>query len=165
VQEERDRQVVGELTDGLVILQLRAGAGGGNPNRISMHGKKSNFVDKVQFDPLDLQGKIGINEPSQAYFKGGYIPKGKAFVVKQIEYWGTAAGDSNGHGQFKLVVAGAVIRDEREVAQVRRATWRGTLIVHAGEEGEVYLEVANSSRGEARIKGQVIDEKLVNKPR
>jgi hypothetical protein len=164
-EELKERRRVGEFTSGLVVLQLRAGAGGGNPNQITMHGKKSAYVDKIQFDPLNLQGRIDINETSRAYFKGGYIPKGKVFVVKKIDYWGTAAGDSNGHGQFKFVVAGVVIRDESDTAQVKRASWKGTLVVHPGEEGDVYLEVANSSRGEARIKGYVVDEALADPAR
>ena len=37
-----------------VLLQLRAGAGGGNPNRIDMNGSTSIYVDRFSTDPLSF---------------------------------------------------------------------------------------------------------------
>jgi hypothetical protein len=156
----KERRRVGELKRGSVLLQLRAGAGGGNPNQIFMHGKKSIYVNEVVDAPLDLSGDIDINEGSRAYFEGGYVPRGKVLVVTRAEYWGTAKGDSNGHGEFKLLVAGKEIVGVRNQDKVDRMTWKGRLTIRSGDENTVYLEIANSSRGTVRIKGYLVDEEF-----
>lgn len=154
----KERRRVGELQRGLVVLQLRTGAVGGNPCRIFMHGRKSNHVDEVTASPLNLEGEINTSEAARAYFQGGYIPRGKVFIIKWAEYWGTAQGDSNGHGEFKLVLGDKEIEGVRDQEKVARTTWKGTLAVKAGDEAKVYLEVANSSRGMVRIKGYLVEE-------
>ena len=141
-----------------VILQLRAGAGGGNPNTINMLGKASMYVDRVMSSRLDFKTKVTSNDDAHAYFEGGRIPRGKVFRVTRIEYRGSARGDSNGHGEFILRVLGTVIVKERDSKKRIKGVWKGSIDVRPGDESKVVVKVANSSTADVRITGELIDE-------
>src|SRR5262249_7097118 len=91
------------------VLQARSGAGGGNPNSIDLPGKVSIYVDHVEARPLDFSQPPTSRDESHVYFEGGHVPGGMAFVVTEASWSGSSAGDSNGHGELKLVVAGKVL--------------------------------------------------------
>ncbi len=88
------------------------------------------------------------------------------FLLTSVEYEGYAAGDTNGPGHFELRVGGA------EIAQIARRsvreeppgtvkdTWRGRRAIKPEEFRETYLEVSNSSQGQARIRGMVVPERF-----
>lgn len=136
-----------------VVLQLRAGAGGGNPNRIALHGQTSVYVDRLESAPLDFTRPPESSDDSLAYFEGGLVPAGQAFVVTSARWWGTSAGDSNGHGELKLVVANETLVAEVDGEGPNQGVWSGRLVVRPGEESRTYLEIANSSAGDALLTG------------
>lgn len=158
-QEHLHRKKVGELSRGYAVLQVRAGAGGGNPNAVYLNGKTSNYVDAVSKTPLRLGGPVDMHEKATAYFQAGHVPRGKVFVIKSIEYWGTAQGDSNGHGEFLVRVPGVLIEQVKDAETVPRKKWKGRVVVRPGLEDQVCLEVANSSQGEAIFRGVLVEEK------
>ena len=144
-------------TEHRVVLQLRTGAGGGNPNRIDMVGHTSRYVDRVSATPLGMEDDISMRDPSVAYFAGGKIPDGMKFVVTQVNFFGTAAGDSNGHGEFILQVGDASIANVYDVDEPTTGVWTGLVEVEAGDESTVFLEIANSSVGDAEILGYLTE--------
>jgi RNA polymerase sigma factor (sigma-70 family) len=135
------------------VLQARAGARGGNPSTVDLRGKTSIYVNRVALAPLDVTTPPGIQEESLVYLEGGHVPAGQVFVVTRAQWQGSAAGDSNGHGEVKLVVAGEELVDEVDVAQPFSGTWAGALRVVAGEESRTYLEIANSSMADVLLTG------------
>lgn len=135
------------------VLQARAGARGGNPSTVDLRGKTSIYVNRVMLAPLDVTTPPGIHEESLVYLEGGLVPAGQVFVVTRARWQGSAAGDSNGHGEVKLVVAGEKLVDEVDVAQPFSGTWAGALRVAAGEESRTYLEIANSSMADVLLTG------------
>ncbi len=161
-QEHLHRKRIGELSRGYAVLQVRAGAGGGNPKVVHLNGKTSNYVDTVSKTPLKLGGPVNMHEKATAYFQAGYVPRGKVFVIKSIEYWGTAQGDSNGHGEFLLRVPGVLIEQVKDAEAVPRKKWKGRIVIRPGLEDQVWLEIANSSQGEAIFRGVLVDEKYAD---
>ena len=148
----------------VVVLQVRAGAGGGNPNRIDMLGRTTAYVRRVSPEPLSFDRPPHARDPSTAYFSGGRVPPGKCFVIQKVSFRGTAAGDSNGRGAFVPRAGRTEVANERDVPVVAGGKWEGRIEVRPGEEGSVYLEVANSSAGDVRIEGEIVDEPGQRKP-
>jgi hypothetical protein len=140
-----------------VLLQVRAGAGGGNPNRIDMNGSTSIYVERFSSEPLSFERAVTMDDESIAHCTDGRLHAGQVFVVTQIAYHGTSVGDSNGHGEFLLVVAGEVVAHSRNSHLPTKGTWRGHIEVPAGTEKDVYVEVANSSTGSAEILGYLVE--------
>jgi hypothetical protein len=139
-----------------VLLQVRSGAGGGNPNRIDMNGTTSIYVRRFSKAPLDLDKPVSMQEESVAHCNDGRIPEGLAFVVTEVVYRGTSVGDSNGHGEFKLVVGGKVLAQSIDSHLPTSGTWRGRLEITRDRMHDVFLEVANSSTGSAEIIGYLV---------
>jgi len=139
-----------------VIIHVRAGAGGGNPNRVSMIGKASIYLDRMVNKPLSFDKPIAINERSVGYISGGHIPPDKKFVITRITYWGTAAGDSNGHGEFLIKVRGKTIVRAVDRKDPVKGVWRGKIFVSPGDEKTVFVEVANSSGGKVVLDGHFV---------
>jgi hypothetical protein len=75
-------------------------------------------------------------------------------VIEKISYQGTAAGDSNGRGEFLLSAGGTRIAHYPEVPLPFKEVWQGSIAIHSGEEDSVFLEVANSSTGDVLIEGR-----------
>lgn len=141
------------LAEPRAVLQARAGAKGGNPNRIDLAGKTSPYVDRVERLPLDLSQPPAMRDESLVHFVGGHVPAGQVFVVTRATWWSTAAGDSNGHGEFKLVVAGKLLAERRDAAEPESGAWAGLLRIRPGRESNTYLEIANSSAADVLLLG------------
>jgi RNA polymerase sigma-70 factor (ECF subfamily) len=135
------------------VLQVRSGAGGGNPNRVDLTGHTSIYVDRVAEAPLEFLAPPAMDDDSVVYFEGGHVPAGHAFVVTSVAYSGSSAGDTNGDGEFRLVVAGEVIFEVENGATALRDRWHGRLRIVPGEESRTYLEIANSSAGDVLLSG------------
>ncbi len=153
-----DDRATRAMKTGIVKLQLRAGAGGGNPNQISMAGDSSIYVDKVQWTPIAMTKTIDSNDESTAYYSGGFVPKGKVWLVNKVTYNGLAKGDSNGRGEFILRIAGWLIAHESQSPYPFNGTSWVHIVVHPGQERYVYAEVANSSECNVTIEGQLLAE-------
>ena len=141
------------------VLQVRAGAGGGNPNRIDLSGKKSIYIRRISDEQLSFDKPVRMKERAVAFYDGGLIPKNKVFVVTQVTYAGTAAGDTNGPGEFLVSIGGTKIVHERNKPGPIRGQWQGRIEIAPGQENTVYLEVANSSTGNVKIHGRFADRK------
>ncbi len=144
------------LTEPRVVLQVRAGSGGGNPNRVNMAGETSAYVDRVSQQELDITPPIESKEESVAYSRGGWIPEDYAFVVTRIRYEGSAAGDSNGQGEFRLMVGGKRIASYRNHKEPIVGEWTEPIELTSGQEAETYLTVANSSAGCVVLDGTLV---------
>ncbi len=136
-----------------VVLQGRTGACGGNPVTVDLRGRTSIYVDEVHEHPLDFSVTPTMRDDALIYFEGGALREGTAFVVTQATWYGTSVGDTNGHGRFKLVVAGETLADDCDAETANRGSWLGLLRVVPGEESRTYLELANSSTGDVLLTG------------
>jgi hypothetical protein len=136
------------------VLQARAGARGGNPNRIDILGHTSIYVDAVRDTPLDLSRVPAMRDPSEAYRVGGRVPDGQEFVVTKVTWRLDARGDSNGGGSARIVVAGEKLVARAATEAPDEGVWTGALVIRAGEESRTYVEVSNSSYAGAEIEGQ-----------
>lgn len=137
-----------------VRLQLRAGAGGGNPNRIDMAGEKSIYVDRISEVPLSFDKPVTMNDDSIAFFKGGMIPADKRFIITSVTWRGTAKGDTNGHGELIVSIGGTELVKERDGKKRIRGEWEGRIEIVPGDEYRVFAEVANSSTVDVEIEGE-----------
>ena len=138
-----------------IRLQVRADAGGGNPNKIDLRGRTSPYVDHERDAPLDFTEEVTVNTPSETYFVGGAIPEGKVFVVTSVEYDAVAKGDNNGNGYVKLRVGGRTILDIKGGASELGGLWRGRLVLRPNEESRTFVEVGNSSTADIVIRGRL----------
>jgi hypothetical protein len=145
------------LTTPRVVLQARSGAGGGNPNRIDLRGRTSLYVDRLSERPLDFSLPPAVKDESVAYFEGGSLPERRVFVVTAARWSGSCAGDSNGDGELKLVVAGEELLQVENSPELQRGQWSGRLRVLPGEESRTYLEIANTSAGDVLLTGYFED--------
>jgi len=163
----------------VVTLQLRAGAGGGNPNRVTMNGSTSAYVDVISDRPLDLTTAPNIAESSWCYFEGGFIPEGKVWIVKFIQFMARTDGDTNGRGEFLLQLGPYTVAhlpknyDSKKVIYTIdggvRPLKAGEFVVRhsvalnvplqPGDEKNVFAEVANSSLCNVVIRGDFVDAK------
>lgn len=143
------------LEGGEVRLQVRAGAGGGNPNRIDLRGRTSGYVEHERNEALDFTEEVDADTPSETYFVGGAIPEGKVFIVSSVEYDAVAKGDNNGRGYVRLVVSGKKILDLPNDSSALGGLWRGRLILRPNEETRTYVEVGKSSTADVVIRGRL----------
>lgn len=137
-----------------VRLQLRAGAGGGNPNRIDMVGEKSIYVEKISPTPLSFEKPVTMNDESTAFFEGGAVPAGKQLVVTRVKYRGTCVGDGNGFGELLVRVGDQVIVHKKDQEAPVAGEWSGRVVIRPGDEFRVIAEVANSSSADVEISGE-----------
>jgi hypothetical protein len=142
-----------ELTRPRVVLQARAGARGGNPNRIDLLGKKNAYVERIETRSLDLATPPLVSDPSLVYCEGGRVPAGQTFVITRATWSGSTKGDYNGPGGLELVIAGKEIAREEEGEEPVLGAWNGRLVVRPGEESETYLEIRNSSTADVLLTG------------
>lgn len=136
-----------------VVLQARAGAVGGNPCRIDMAAIHTPYIQDITAEPIPFNAAVDMFEPAKAYAEGGPIPQGKTLVIRKIAYRGVAKGDSNGPGRLVVVAGGTGIVSRSGSADPVSGTWEGEIAVKPGQEDSVYLEVSNSSAGEAVMDG------------
>lgn len=142
-----------ELARPYVRLQARAGAGGGNPNRVDVSGESNFRIDERSEHPLDLDTPVAMDEPSVAYVEAGRVPEGRVFVVTRVDYRGSARGDTNGRGELRIVLAGQEIAAFEDEAAPIQGAWTGRAAVLPGEESRTYLVIRNSSAAEAILTG------------
>jgi hypothetical protein len=140
-----------------VVIQLRSGSVGGNPVAVDMLGQKSIYVDQCSAVPLDMKLPVSTREKSTVYVHGGSIPPGKAFEITHVAFAGSAEGDSNGHGEFIVELPGKRLVSLRDEAAPIKNEWRGRVLVHPGEESQVRVQIANSSKADVRIDGRFVD--------
>jgi hypothetical protein len=145
------------LREPKVWLQGRNGAGGGNPFRVTLDGQLSYFRELSPV-PLDLETPIDIYERGLAHCVGGVVPAGQIFVVTRVVYYGFARGDSNGPGGFAIEIGGERILDH-ERPEPTQGTWVGRIEIEPGDEENTYLEVRNSSAGEATLYGEFVSKR------
>jgi RNA polymerase sigma factor (sigma-70 family) len=152
-QQQLVAQNVRALQRPMVWLQLRGGAGGGNPRHLDVAGEDNGRVDVRATAPIDVATPATTQEQCQAYAEAGTVPVGSTFVVTRIDYRGGNPGDSNGSGGFRIVVAGDAVVDLPPSSEPIAGTWTGRLVVKNGEEGRTRFEIRNSSWGEVVFYG------------
>src|SRR5436190_15502498 len=125
-----------EMATPLARLQIRGGAGGGNPNQAYLDGTVNGYVREVSTAPLDFEKPIDSDERHRAYVEGGLVPVGKAFLIESIDWVARADGDSNGHAEVLLQVGAFPIvhvTEDREARETRR-------VLHTLERGVETVE-------------------------
>ena len=152
---ERKRVGFVEPTKG-IVMQIKTGARGGNSACLNMKGETYRLDEAESSDELDFKIRPNIRSEHQYYLKGGYIPEGKALVISSIDVFGSAAGDSNGHGEAILKVGKRKLFSVSDVPNAFRIWFEGKVVVYPGEEERIGIEVANSSALDVRIKGDLI---------
>ncbi|MFT5284980.1 MAG: RNA polymerase sigma-70 factor (ECF subfamily) [Planctomycetota bacterium] len=136
-----------------IVLQARSAAGGGNPNRLDMIGRASIYIDKISDVPLSFVDAPPKNYESVVYLEGGEVGKDRIFVVTRATWITSSTGDSNGGGEFILVVAGETLVQEVNLSESHGGDWTGNLRVVSGEESRTYLEITNSSSADVLLTG------------
>ena len=139
-----------------IVMQIKTGAQGGNPSRLNLKGETYRLDEAASSDELNFGIRPNIRDEQQYYLKGGYIPDGKALVITAIDVFGSAAGDSNGHGEAILKVGKQKLIAVSDVPKAFRLWFEGKVVVYPGDEDKIGIEVANSSAMDVRIKGELI---------
>ena len=160
--EEKVLRDAETMTRPRVVLQVRAGANGGNPNRIDMRGHTSIYIAAKSRVPLSFDKPVQMGERSTAYFEGGLVPAGKVFVIERVKYSGTCAGDTNGSGEFTVRVGPKTVVEVKDAKEPQSGVWEGPVEIESGDESTVYLHVGNSSMGDVLIEGHFRDAKGSN---
>jgi RNA polymerase sigma-70 factor (ECF subfamily) len=167
-QSITDANVIDEIMEALrdpnsemkrpeVRIQIRGGAGGGNPNRAFFNGTKNAYVDRIVAAPFDTQMPVSISERHRAWIDGGLIPYGKVWVVTGVDYDATCKGDSNGSGEFIVTIGGKKIVKFRNEKQRQTGSWEGQITLKPGEEEKCFVEIANSSSASVIVRGYFKD--------
>ncbi|HEX6883122.1 MAG TPA: hypothetical protein VF530_07050, partial [Planctomycetota bacterium] len=141
-----------ELTRPRVVLQARAGHGGGNPVTIALDGKTSQYVDRVETLPLDFSVAPSGADPELVYGEVGRIPAGQTLVITRATWW-SATCDESSHSRFKLRVAGQILAERKGKGDPESGNWSGRLVVRPGEEGRTSLEVGYYAMADVLLLG------------
>ncbi len=147
------------LRRGRVQIQIRSGAAGGSPCRADMSGKAYAYVDAISPMPIDMTGDVEIEEETRAYIAGGFIPEGKVWVLRAVEYSGLNKGDTNGDGPFIVGAGGQELARRAARSGDFKDAWKGRLVIRPGQENSVFAEISNSSRCDVVFHGILCDEK------
>lgn len=142
-----------DLVEPRIVLQARCGAVGGNPCRIDIGRGRSAYFDRVGSELLALDGPIDSHEPALACCLGGRIPAGKRLVITGVTWRGEAHGDSNGRGGFRVQLGDLELVEVESTTEPIRGEWRGRAEFVRGQEDRVFLQISNSSVGEAVFTG------------
>src|SRR5439155_4722981 len=140
VEAGRKLPLATTLAAPLVVLQVRSGAGGGNPNRVDMIGGLSPYVVARSRTEISWSPAVDLHESSRAYALGGRVPKGKAFAVTKVTWRAVAAGDSNGPGEYYVRLGSETIAHDRDNSSTFEGKWDGRVVIRAGEESTVQVE-------------------------
>ncbi len=140
-----------------VRIQIRGGAGGGNPNRAFFDGTTNARVDRIAAAPFDTQSPVKISESHRAWIEGGLIPYGKVWVVTRVDYDGTCKGDSNGHGEILVRIGGQEVIKFKNKTQRETGSWEGQITLRPGEEEKCFVQIANSSSVNVIVRGYFKD--------
>lgn len=152
------------LTRPRAVLQLRAGAQGGNTSTLDLLGRESR-VEHVRAERLDLAVPPRMSDPSEAFVEGGSVPEGKVFVITHVTWYGSAAGDTNGGGLVALRVGDVQVLSVERSDEPLRGQWTGAVPIARGEEHRVKLSIANSSFAHVELEGELRDAPKVGAPR
>jgi len=134
-------------------LQGRNGSGG-DDIRLRLDGSTSRDRKRAEA-PLDLDAPIGERDHGIVHCEGGVLPAGEVFVVTRVDYRGRVSDDVEGDARFAIVVAGERIL-EHEARGPISGTWTGRLEIEPRGEKRTYLELLNSSVGEAILTGEFV---------
>jgi len=145
-------------------LQLRSGAIGGNPVRVTLRGDHQ-YVDEVSSALLDVQSAIDSREPQLAYVDGGFVPPDTRLVVTSARFRGQANGDNNGRGALRVVIGGETLLERADASEGLEQTWSGRIEITPGTEGATYIEVSNSSALELVLEGEFVRTTPAEVPR
>jgi RNA polymerase sigma-70 factor (ECF subfamily) len=169
-------------------LQIRGGAGGGNPHNVALD-RSASRIGELSKTPLDVQKPLEINERHAGYVAGGRVPAGMVFLIERVEYAARVQGDSNGRGSFVLSIGSqtvAGIREGRDAGSGKQFVWseldreeqvvapdampvRGALSVsipvRPGQESQVYAEITNSSWADVTLSGRFVKAGTEPSPR
>jgi RNA polymerase sigma-70 factor (ECF subfamily) len=137
------------------VLQLRSGAVGGNPVRVTLRGDRR-YVDELTPSPLDVLSAVDSHEQQLAYCSAGFVPPDTRWVVTSARFRGQASGDSNGRGALRVVIGGEKLLEREGVVEWLEQTWSGRIEIAPGAEGETYIEVSNSSALELVLEGEFV---------
>jgi len=142
-----------------IVLQIKTGAQGGNRSRLDMQGGTYRIDGLSKKGGLDFAEVPKMDDDATHFFQGGRIPPSKIFIVKAIDVYACAKGDTNGPGDVTLKVGRvAVFKIRKDPGPVRQ--WlEGQAVILPGQEDSVRLEVGNSSAIDVRIKGELVDRK------
>ncbi|MFH0944500.1 MAG: sigma-70 family RNA polymerase sigma factor [Planctomycetota bacterium] len=141
------------LTSPIVRVQMRTGAGGGNPNRVFLDGTKNAYLDAISPVPVDLTRPLYSKDESVAWIETGLIPDGSVWVVTAIDYVAQTPGDSNGHGEFVVGFKNEKLVEIPESETPTRGRWTGRVELRPGDESRFYVELANSSLCDVTVQG------------
>jgi len=144
-----------------ILVQMRTGAGGGNPVRVFLDESVNAYLDETSTEMLELfTGPIDMKMPSRAYVEGGDVPPGKVFEIDLIEWRATTHGDSNGRGGLRIEVAGEEIVKVDETPGPDSGRWMGRLALGPGDTAHAFVELRNSSECEVVFHGNWHDTPL-----
>jgi len=141
-----------ELTRPRVVLQARAGHGGGNPVTIALNGKTSNHVDRVETLPLDFTATPTGADPELVYGETGRIPAGQVLVITRATWWSVTC-DESSHSRFRLKVAGKLLAARKGKGDPESGSWSGRLLVRPGQEESTSLEVGYFAMADVLLVG------------
>jgi len=153
----QDRREIGTLDDPEEIrLQIRTGAQGGNRSRLALSRLTYRLPDRPAAGPLEFRALPNIRDDATWFWKGGYLPDGKALVVDVVDVLVQAKGDSNGRGEAVVVVGSQRVLSLHRTAGPYRIWFEGRAVIRPGEEDKLFVEVANSSAVDMRVIGHLI---------
>ncbi len=146
------------LTGAPIRVQMRGGAGGGNPNQMFVDGSHNAYVDESSDVPLALGSPIDINEPHRAFCSGGLVPIGKNFRVRSVRWTASTKGDTNGPGGFAISIGGQELVRVETSEEPTIGVWNGEIILGPGGEESSFVEIRNSSECDVTIFGELIED-------
>ncbi len=162
-----------QLRSPTVRLQIRSPYG---YSRAYMFGEASGYVDdKLSSWPLDISSPVLGNERNLAYIEGGYLPRGKIWVVRKIDYTVRTVG-IDGQRYFKLVLGKKRLTpfkrrvltwDEMKKARnkpfLASKSWRGWIFIEPGQEHSVYVYVGSHTACHVTLWGVLWDKKYLGR--
>ncbi len=68
-----------------VRMQIRGGAGGGNPHVAALDRSTNGYISSLESSPMEVDGAIDTSERHRAFVSGGLVPLGKVFIIERVE--------------------------------------------------------------------------------
>lgn len=139
------------------VVQMRNGAGGGNEQRFFLDGSVER-VEEIATLPVYSSTPVDANESSRAWTDLGVIPRGSVWRIWAIEYEASTAGDTNGPGGFRLVVADRELVAIETEPERRAGRLQVELVLRPEDLQQSFLEIRNSSQCEVVFLGSLEPE-------
>ena len=138
------------------VLQVGTGAQGGHASILRLDGAVYRLHPTGAEDPLPFREVPSPHDPPRWYLRADRIPAGSVLAVEGIDFAAVAPGDTNGHGEIRLVFpSGEAVRIVDESGPYR-VWFEGRALVTAGSAPNVFLEAANSSCADVRLTGRLL---------